>query len=249
MGVETFQKRKNTLLKQPLYIYAFVRNSSNGGSRMHPVWVQKIEDARRKSVMMFWGSMFFVVVLPILIMFRADFFMLVAMICFGAAGVRAYLGARPQAVSRAPVKRVPQQPMPVTNQAVTMPPGMQPQQAIQMQMGGQAMRPQAVMGTVQQGMKTISAHHQQVPQPQAASPGQSVADGFFKVSMDPGQPLIPHGVLPEATSAQTETIAPGSSEAAPAEPVEEQPIFRSMHFHDIALGKRTPPTAPPEPFQ
>lgn len=189
--------------------------------------------------MMFWGSMFFVVVLPILIMFRADFFMLVAMICFGAAGVRAYLGARPQA---APVKRVPQQPMSITNQAVTMPPGMQPQQAIQMHMGGQAMRTQTVSGTVQQGMETISAH-QQVPQ----SPGQSVADGFFKVSLDPGQPLIPQGVLPDA--AQAETIAPGTSEAAPVEAAEEQPVFRSMHFHDIALGKRTPPAAPPEQFQ
>lgn len=220
-----------------------VLNSSNGGARMHPVWVQKIEDARRKSVMMFWGSMFFVVVLPILIMFRADFFMILAMLCFGAAGVRAYMGARPQ---QAPVKRRPaQQAMPVPNHAVTLQPGMQAQ-AMQMHMSGQAMRPQPVMGTAQQVYATSPG--QQIPQSPLVATGQSVSDGFFKVSLDPGQPLIPQGVLPEAPS-QAETIAPAVAEPAPAGVVEEQPVFRSMHFHDIALGKRTPSSGPPEQFQ
>jgi hypothetical protein len=212
---------------------------------MHPVWVQKIEDARRKSVMMFWGSMFFVVVLPILIMFRADFFMILAMLCFGAAGVRVFMGQRAPAIKRAATQSA----MPVPNQAVTMQPGMQAQ-TMQMHMSGQAMRPQPVIGTVQTQQVYGALPGQQVPQPapQTATPGQNVANGFFKVSLDPGQPLIPQGVLPEDPS-QAETIAPNPAEPVPAEAVEEQPVFRSMHFHDIALGKRTPPVAPPEQFQ
>lgn len=216
---------------------------------MHPVWVQKIEDARRKSVMMFWGSMFFVVVLPILLMMKADFFMVLAIFCFGAAGVRVYrAGAQPQAVTRSSgggVQHVSQPAMPVPNQAVTIQPGMQAQ-TMQMHGNGQAMRQQPIIEPIQETQGYVTAPGRQIPQ---QTSGQHVAEGFFKVSVDPGQPLIPQGVLPEAVLPQAEIPAPEVTGPAPTEIVGDEPVFASMHFHDIALGKRTPPAVAPEQLQ
>lgn len=229
-----------------------VLNSSNGGARMHPVWVQKIEDARRKSVMMFWGTMFFVVVLPILLMMKADFFMVLAILCFGAAGVRVYrAAAQPQAVLRSPGAGtgegmpVSRPVMPVPNQAVTIQPGMQAQ-TMQMHMSGQEMRQQPLMEPTQETQVYGVVTGRQIAQQNS---GQNVAEGFFKVSVDPGQPLIPQGVLPEAVLPQVEPPAPEVSEPAPNEVVEVEPVFASMHFHDIALGRRTPPAVAPEELQ
>jgi hypothetical protein len=57
---------------------------------MHPYWIQKIEESRKTSVTTFWITIFLIVVVPLLLVLKHDGFMIMGIICFGAAGLRYY---------------------------------------------------------------------------------------------------------------------------------------------------------------
>lgn len=65
---------------------------------MHPFWIQKIEEQRKGAVTKFWISMILVVLVPIMLIFRSDFFLILAMFCFGGAALRLYWGEQKQIV-------------------------------------------------------------------------------------------------------------------------------------------------------
>ena len=57
---------------------------------MHPYWIQKIEESRKTAVTTFWVSMFLVVLVPLMLVLKGDAFLILAMICFFAAALRAF---------------------------------------------------------------------------------------------------------------------------------------------------------------
>lgn len=65
---------------------------------MHPFWIQKIEEQRKGAVTKFWISMILVVMVPLMLIFRSDFFLILAMFCFGGAALRLYWGEQKQIV-------------------------------------------------------------------------------------------------------------------------------------------------------
>lgn len=65
---------------------------------MHPFWIQKIEEQRKGAVTKFWISMILVVLVPLMLIFRSDFFLILAMFCFGGAALRLYWGEQKQIV-------------------------------------------------------------------------------------------------------------------------------------------------------
>lgn len=57
---------------------------------MHPYWIQKIEESRKTSVLTFWITIFLIVVIPLLLVWKHDAFFVISVCCFGAAGLRIY---------------------------------------------------------------------------------------------------------------------------------------------------------------
>ncbi len=65
---------------------------------MHPFWIQKIEEQRKGAVTKFWITMILVVLVPLMLIFRSDCFLILAMFCFGGAALRLYWGEQKQIV-------------------------------------------------------------------------------------------------------------------------------------------------------
>ncbi|MEZ4489756.1 MAG: hypothetical protein R3F51_19385 [Cyanobacteriota/Melainabacteria group bacterium] len=65
---------------------------------MHPFWIQKIEEQRKGAVTKFWITMILAVLVPLMLIFRSDFFLILAMFCFGGAALRLYWGDQKEIV-------------------------------------------------------------------------------------------------------------------------------------------------------
>ncbi len=194
---------------------------------MHPFWIQKIEEARRTSVIQFWTVSFLVIVLPILLVMKSDGYMILGVGCFIAAFLRIYWTGETMADRMAKAESTPK---PVETSPVM----------------------QATPG--QSGMPSFASSHSQSPAgqtvlaPQLGNPhtnntdgipseppelgGPVAADSFFTSSIEPGQPLTP-----QRPQTKPKSTVEASAEAPPPPtlvPVGSNSGKPPGHFHDFA---------------
>lgn len=212
---------------------------------MHPYWIQKIEESRRNAVLTFWIVTFLVVVLPIILVMKVDMFIVIAIICFAAAGLRMFAQGKSEMMIRAEKAQE-------RMQRRSKPEG-----------GSQAPE----VGT-QSGQQWQSTETNSFPGPQLSN-GVPTMPEFVGSQVLAGVPTDPFGagssipysqqavapITPQASPPYTaQTSAPEGLWTAqqmadpqdlaaqqetgplPAMPVEQHPVHarRPMHFHDMA---------------
>lgn len=216
---------------------------------MHPYWIQKIEESRKTSVMTFWITIFLIVVIPLLLVWKHDAFFVISVCCFVAAGLRIYWTGKgverkkdvmPESAELAPA--APDVPTQFPNGVPTNPfPHIAPHAT------GVPTTPFA------QGVPTTYPHG--VP---TQFPQQSVPPEFQQAAVTPGVQTtypqgipaqIPQGVLmqypaqrvdglppspfpePHPAQSQDTTQMPGlQPQLAQAQAAPQKPL----HFHDVA---------------
>ncbi len=196
---------------------------------MHPYWIQKIEEARRSSVIQFWTVVFLIIVLPILLVMKSDGYMILGLGCFIAAGLRVYWTSETMAerINKSEAAPKPIDPTPLPSAQSGTPPqwqtGHMPSFA-----GGQTSSFVTGQTSSEPELAARSeALNNGVPSGPYGLSGPTDPAGFFTASIEPGEPLAP-----QRPQSQPNSVNPGGDQAsALATPVE---TGKPRHFHDFA---------------
>ena len=195
---------------------------------MHPYWIQKIEEARRGSVIQFWSVIFLIVVLPVLLVLQRDGYIILGIACFVAAALRVYWTGRPEVMNAVAAKSN----MPVSSHLEGSEPSSRdasskwPTSAQPNSFPGPHQNLQGVPTTVDFHTSRISAH--------------GVPTTVLQGNVVPDQPLGETMPVPTEQFVSGE-IQPGEQQFAP--PLETQSVSehpnhrrpgRPVHFHDLA---------------
>lgn len=193
---------------------------------MHPAWIEKLEESRRGAVVTFWAVMVLVVVIPLLLIVKSDFSVILGVACFCLAGFRIYwlnqdekmAQMRARAENRTAagsVKTTPFPENPVPSRGVPTNPFAEPIQTINNQLG----QSQPAFAYPQGTDPSLLQHQMQtdLANPATADPAAS----FVTNQMEPAQPITENYEPPQ----------PG----------------RPMHFHD-RIANRRPTQSPPVTF-
>lgn len=211
---------------------------------MHPYWIQKIEESRRSAVTTFWIVTFLVVVLPVILVMKVNAFVILAIVCFAAAGLRMFSQGKSEMMVRAEAAQArmhggghskPESAAPEAatgNESGTqwqstqamMFPG--PQHPHGVGSNGVPTRPEFATSQPHNGVRTEAFGHQSAPA--FAAP---VQDAYLASAMPQGQPLVSEVI--QDFSAPQEQIRANPYAQTVTEPITEQPK-RPMHFHDLA---------------
>ncbi|MBX9667831.1 MAG: hypothetical protein K2X93_09450 [Candidatus Obscuribacterales bacterium] len=193
---------------------------------MHPFWIQKIEEARRTSVIQFWTVAFLVIVLPILLVMKSDGYMILGVGCFIAAFLRFYWTSETMADRMSKAESTPK---PVETSPIMQ---VTPDQSGMPSFASS--HPQS-LATGQTAFAQLGKPHNSntdgVPSEPPELSGPVAADSFFTSSIEPGQPLTP-----QRAQTKPKTTVEASAEAPPAPtlvPVGSD-SGKPRHFHDFA---------------
>ncbi len=200
---------------------------------MHPAWIEKLEESRRGAVVTFWAVMVLVVVIPLLLIVKSDFSIILGVACFCLAGFRIYwlnqdekmAQMRARAENRTAsgsVKTTPFPEAPVPSRGVPTNPFAEPIQTI----NNQLVQNQPAFAYPQGTDPSLiqQQHQMQNPYQQADLANPAFADPAASSSIN-----------------QTEAPLPGPESYEPPQPA------RPMHFHD-RIANRRPTQSPPVSF-
>lgn len=188
---------------------------------MHPYWIQKIEEARRSSVIQFWTVVFLIIILPILLVMKSDGYMILGIGCFIAAGLRFYWTGETMADRMNKAESPAQsQNRPADSPSTQLQPGQMP----------------AFAGGLSQ--QTLTGQIRSDAMPNNGVPSgpdvfkEAEPEGFFTASIEPGEPLAPQPT--KSLQAAPQVDARGDPEEVPEQPAVDMAMARPRHFHDFA---------------
>ncbi len=221
---------------------------------MHPYWIQKIEESRRSAVTTFWIVTFLVVVLPIILVMKVNAFVILAIVCFVAAGLRMFSQGKSEMMVRAEAAQArmhggghAKQESAATGPVVGSESGSQwqstqatvfpgPQHPHGVGSNGVPTRPEFATSQPHNGVRTDAFGHNPLMNsqpPGAPAFAAPVQDAYLASATAQGQPLV-SGVIQDFSAPQEPIpVNPNPYAQTVTEPITEQPK-RPMHFHDIA---------------